>query len=278
VTIGTATTRRIGIGPAELEIDDSGRGGIPVVLVHGWLGSRQTWSGMRPALERRHRVVSLDLRGHGASSAPDAGYTALDMAGDVAGLIRELALGPSVVLAHSMGASVATRLAIAEPGLVSALVLVDPDYGGDPAHRADLAALIRDADDETVKARVVHLFRTRIDAATRSAALRELHLAGVLATRARVVAQTLRANLDPATSIRFRPEAEAVLPRRTQPVLSLHRLAARAAWESGQATHPSSAAVVVPSAGHWIHEERPDLLVERMEAWVDALTPRTGAR
>ncbi len=243
----------------------------PLLLVHGWLGNRQTWSDLVPGLRMRHRTIAVDLRGHGSSSVPTTGYAAPDMAADLAEVIELLDVGPVTVLAHSMGTSVVTRLAVDRPELVAALVLVDPDYGGDPAQRMSLQAMVQLPDDDQVKADVVDMFVQQIDAGTRSARLREKHLRGVLAAPARVVLATLQSNIDTAVSIRFRPQAEALLPHRPQPTLSFHRTAERAEWERLHAVHPASQAIEVPGAGHWIHEEHPAFVVDETERWLNDL-------
>jgi pimeloyl-ACP methyl ester carboxylesterase len=243
----------------------------PMLLVHGWLGSTDAWSVQLPLLRSRRRAVAVDLRGHGGSAAPDHGYGAADLAADLAATVEHLGIGPVVVVGHSMGCSAATVLAVHRPDVVRALVLVDPDYAGDPADRAQLDAIADLPDDEAVHAGVVELFARRIDAATAAAQLRDRHRREVLAVAPAVVAASLRANLDDPSSIRFRPAAEPVLARRAQPVLSFHRDGERARLEEALATHPASRAVLVPGAGHWIHQEHPDLVDAETERWLAAL-------
>ncbi len=253
-------------------------GGLgPLLLVHGWLGTRHTWADLVPGLRMRHRTMEVDLRGHGTSSVPATGYGTPDMAADLAEVIELIDGGPVTVMAHSMGTSVATRLAVDRPELVSALVLVDPDYGGDPTQRASLQAMAELPDDEQVKAAVADIFVNQIDAHTRSASLRDAHLRGVREVPARVVAATLQALINTAESIRFRTQAEALLPHRRQPTLSFHRAFERAEWERLHAVHPASRAILVSGAGHWIHEEQPALVVDETERWLTHLHSSVGA-
>lgn len=102
----------------------SGAPGSPhtLLLIHGAGGSHLDW----PASLRRlpnARVYALDLPGHGRSAPPAhdsiAGYSAW-----TAEWMRALKLPPAVLVGHSMGAAIALELALQEPGLVRALVLI----------------------------------------------------------------------------------------------------------------------------------------------------------
>jgi pimeloyl-ACP methyl ester carboxylesterase len=100
---------------------------VSFVLVHGLASNLRLWDGVRDALVARgHRVVALDLRGHGAHSPkPDGGYDVPTVAGDVAALISSLGLSRPVVAGQSWGGHVALELAASWPGLVGAVALVD---------------------------------------------------------------------------------------------------------------------------------------------------------
>jgi pimeloyl-ACP methyl ester carboxylesterase len=265
-----------------LHIDDGGLGGEPahtrpVLLVHGWLGSSASWSAQLPWLRARRRAVTVDLPGHGASEAPAGGYAAADFAADLAAVIENLGVAPALVFGHSMGATVASILAADRPDLLTALVLVDPDYAGDESGRALLEPIAALAGDDAVKAGVAVLFADRIDAWTSSAELRARHRDEAAAVPAAVVAATLRAILADPRSIRFRAAAGTLLARRLQPVLSFHRDPERALLERRLAVNPASRAIAVPGAGHWLHQERPDLIEAQTERWLDGLGLETGA-
>lgn len=110
----------------ELFYVDEDAGEPPVLLVPGWCCDHRFFAPQHERLRATHRTVGVDLRGHGASSAPEGPYAIETFAGDLAWLCRELGLARPVVVGHSMGAQVALALAAAEPDLPSALVLVDP--------------------------------------------------------------------------------------------------------------------------------------------------------
>lgn len=105
--------------------------GSPLVLLHGFTGSAETWAGLRPEFDREHRVVAFDLPGHGRSSAPqDPGRYSLDrFAVDMARALDQLSLGRASILGYSMGGRAALRFAELYRERTSALVLVSTSSG-----------------------------------------------------------------------------------------------------------------------------------------------------
>ncbi len=100
--------QHIELGTADgetLTVECSGAG-RPVLLVHGLGGSRRDWDATVALLARTHRVVTLDLRGHGARAAAHARPTLESMARDVALVIERLSLDQPLLVGHSMGALV----------------------------------------------------------------------------------------------------------------------------------------------------------------------------
>ncbi|MGZ8708166.1 MAG: alpha/beta fold hydrolase [Gaiellaceae bacterium] len=102
----------------------AGGSGSPVVLLHGLGGSAANWVRVFPGLVARHRVVALDLPGHGGSPTLSRGAGVGDFATAVAGALDELDTGPALVAGHSFGGHVALRLALQRPDLVAGLLLV----------------------------------------------------------------------------------------------------------------------------------------------------------
>jgi pimeloyl-ACP methyl ester carboxylesterase len=70
--------------------------------------------------------VSIDLRGHGESDAPEQKYSILGFADDIAWICDQVGIEKPLVVGHSMGGAVALSLAVRHPGLPSAIVLLDP--------------------------------------------------------------------------------------------------------------------------------------------------------
>jgi pimeloyl-ACP methyl ester carboxylesterase len=111
-------------------VEGGPRKGSPIVLVHCFSCAIDWWDGMRPALERRHRVIAVDLLGHGGSEKPGSGYTPPDQAAVVAQALRRLGVRKAEVVGHSLGGAVSVALAEAAPELVDRVVIIDtaPDH------------------------------------------------------------------------------------------------------------------------------------------------------
>jgi len=127
---------------AKLAYEDRGEGKPTFVFVHGWACDRSSFAPQAKHFSRRHRVVSIDLYGHGESDKAPANVSIATYADDVAYLIEQLDLGRVVAVGHSMGALVLLQLAVAHPEQVLAVVLVDPSsFVRSPEQRAAVEAL-----------------------------------------------------------------------------------------------------------------------------------------
>ena len=108
-------------------VDHGGpEGGQVVVAVHGLGGSHANWHDLAPLLARSHRVLAIDLAGHGCT--PRAGRSA-SVAANCALLGRfldEVVGRPAVLLGNSMGAAISMLQAAEHPERVAALALIGP--------------------------------------------------------------------------------------------------------------------------------------------------------
>jgi non-heme chloroperoxidase len=88
----------------KLYVDDTGGPGRPVVLIHGWPLSGESWSAQVEALATAgHRVITYDRRGFGRSDKPVVGYTYEALSDDLAALIEVLDLREATLVGFSMG-------------------------------------------------------------------------------------------------------------------------------------------------------------------------------
>src|SRR3954451_16347255 len=116
------------IGEVRLFFTDEGEGDPPILMVHGFSCDGHDWMWQIPHFAAHHRVIVVDIRGHGRSSVPDDGYEPKQFAADLAGLLEHLDVGPVVAMGHSLGGAIVSALAVERPDLVSAVVSVDPGY------------------------------------------------------------------------------------------------------------------------------------------------------
>jgi len=110
----------------KLVYDDQGAGKPAFVFIHGWTCDRSFFAPQAEHFARHHRVISLDLRGHGESDKPQGAYPISAYVDDIAHVIGELKLGKVVAVGHSMGGITVLELGAAHPDKVAAIVMVDP--------------------------------------------------------------------------------------------------------------------------------------------------------
>jgi pimeloyl-ACP methyl ester carboxylesterase len=236
--------------------------GTPVVLLHGGGLSAAEWTDLAPALARDHRVVAFDARGCGESDAdPRHRYGAATIADDLEQVRVELALAPFALVGHSFGAVTACLYAAKQPDAVTAVVLID----GGPADHVRPASL----DDPPL------VFANR---AAADAALRALLPHGFpdwyLDTRFATLADgTLTWRSDMAGRVQWsRGGGEPLIPglwpyvaALRAPTLVLHGAESTLfPLENAVRMHemnPLVRVVDVPAAGHFVHLDRPDVVV-----------------
>jgi pimeloyl-ACP methyl ester carboxylesterase len=126
--------RIVSLPAGEVQVVERGpREASAIVLVHCFTCSIDWWSGMIPLLAREHRVVAIDLRGHGGSEKPSDGYTMPAQANLLAEALGRLGVRNAEVVGHSLGGPISIALAERSPQLVDRLVIMDsgpdPDSG-----------------------------------------------------------------------------------------------------------------------------------------------------
>jgi pimeloyl-ACP methyl ester carboxylesterase len=144
-----------------LAYEDAGAGEPAVVLVHGIACRRAFMAPQARFLRARHRVVAIDLRGHGDSDAPRQRYTIDALADDVGWICEQLEVSDAVIVGHSLGGLVALELAAGRPNLVRGVALIDSVLlagGGREETVAGLVAGLRGPDGERVLRDYFRLF------------------------------------------------------------------------------------------------------------------------
>ncbi|HET9163568.1 MAG TPA: alpha/beta hydrolase [Solirubrobacterales bacterium] len=122
-------------------VEKGPRSAPPIVLVHCFSCAINWWNRMMPRLDRTHRVIAVDLLGHGGSEKPTSGYTIPNQADLVAQAMARLGVRDAEVVGHSLGGSVVTALAERSPQLVERVVIIDTA----PTHRESSLGLLANA-------------------------------------------------------------------------------------------------------------------------------------
>lgn len=245
--------------------------GPPVALLHGLYGQGSNLASVQRRLAEGRRVISLDLRNHGASPhAPTMSYP--DMAEDVLETLRARGALPCALVGHSMGGKVAMCAALDAPAAVSRLLVADVApvaYDHAKIHGRYIAAM---------SALKLHPGLTRNDAdAELVPAVPDLATRGFLLLNLKLGATpSWRLNLEAIGSalpgLVGWPETEGarypgptlfVAGARSDYVLPAYRPAIHALF-------PQARFVTLKAAGHWLHADDPDGFARVVEAFVPA--------
>lgn len=127
-------------GDVQLNVETYGdnNGGTPVVFLHCVGGDATNWRPQVEALSDRHRVVTIDTRGHGKSEFAGTGLTLHDYADDVRRALDALGIERAHVVGLSMGGMIAQALVLNAPERVSSLVLANTSSRVDTATAGNL--------------------------------------------------------------------------------------------------------------------------------------------
>jgi len=251
--------------------------GPPLILLHGFTGSLDNWTPLLPTLTRAHRVLTVDLPGHGCTRAPDS-PVAHTMAATARGLaaLFDRALGkPAHLLGYSMGGRLALYFALHYPDRVRTLLLESASPGlADAEERA-----ARRQQDEALAARIegegvpsfvdfwesIPLFTSQarlpedVRERLREERLRnrDSGLANSLQGMGTGVQPSLWSRLGEVTASTLLLAGEEDLKFRLI-ALEMARLL------------PRSQAVIFPGAGHTVHLERPRAFASHILTWLAA--------
>lgn len=143
-------TERVVIAPDNVSIrfDDQGKGDTALVFVHGWSCDRSYWNHQRDFFKNAHRVITLDLAGHGESGSDREEWTMQSFGADVAAVVEALDLHRVILIGHSMGGKVVVEAASQLRNRVLAVVGADTFHNGGRATSVDRNDEILEALDE----------------------------------------------------------------------------------------------------------------------------------
>ena len=119
----TTRGRAVQINNIEMYYEEYGAG-KPLVLLHGFGGCAQNWHPFTAKLSERHRVIVVDLRGHGHSTNPENKFTHREAASDVLLLLEKLGVGHFSAMGISSGGMTLLHMATSQPKRIDSMVLI----------------------------------------------------------------------------------------------------------------------------------------------------------
>lgn len=259
-----------------LRVIDTGRGPA-VVFIHGFAASLYSWRHQLPVVVAAgHRVVAFDNRGFGLSDRPARGYDNAAYARLVVTLLDSLGVADAVLVGHSMGGAIAAEVALVAPARVRGLVLLDPAGYGTSTPRADRQPLLVAAGVNLVTRATTGAFLRALYADPGRVSVEDVdqYYAPLASRTGRAGLRRVLAAFDFAG---LRGRAGEV----NAPTLVLwgqaDRLIPFAAAAGLAKDLPRAAFVLIRSAGHHPHEERPDevnpLLLGFLRSGLPAIPP-----
>jgi 2-succinyl-6-hydroxy-2,4-cyclohexadiene-1-carboxylate synthase len=120
----------INLPGADYNVETAGAG-APLMLLHGFTGSAESWSHLQPALAARLTMIMPDLLGHGRTGAPDdpVRYRMEPCVADLIAILDALSIGRTHLLGYSMGGRVALAAAVEHPERIASLILESASPG-----------------------------------------------------------------------------------------------------------------------------------------------------
>jgi pimeloyl-ACP methyl ester carboxylesterase len=138
----------------ELHYQEQGAG-KPLVLLHGFGGCGQNWEPFLRQLSAKHRLIIVDMRGHGSSTNPEKTFTHRQSARDVFALLDQLDIDRFSAMGVSSGGMTLLHMATSQPKRVESMVLIGASYQFPEQARS----ILREATTENIPAEVQEMYR-----------------------------------------------------------------------------------------------------------------------
>ena len=249
-----------------LHVAIAGRG-TPLVLLHGFTGSAESWTSLIDRFAAEHTVVMVELPGHGRSTAPDDAdrYALPRFAEDLLRVFDLLGLERAALLGYSLGGRAALHFALRHSRRVAALVLESASPGiADEDERAQRAAADAELAD-AIERDGIEAFVARWEALPLWASQRQLAEDVRMRLRAQRLGNHSRGLANSLRGAGAAAEASVVSRLDTLGMPTLLVAGALdtkyvALGEQMARAIPGARLVVVEGAGHAVHLERPEEL------------------
>ena len=273
----TVTIQTHDDGPLDVHLYEAGDG-PPVLLLHGWPQDAWSWNRVIPHLSDRYRLIAPDLRGFGQSGAPAGNYDGVTLGADAIALLDALEIERAHMIGHDWGGFAAFAAGIAAPQRFASIVVLNtipPWVQMSPRLALELwrtwyVFLFATVGERIVRDRpglIARMLRadrasengmTRAEAASYAARLRRPESARATALLYRSYVRSFKAVM---VERRF---ADLRLNVPTRFLFGTNDKAVSHRMLDGVETHCDDIEVeLVPDSGHFIAEEKPELVAER---------------
>jgi esterase len=245
--------------------------GPPIAILHGLFGSGRNWRSIAQQLAARHRVLTFDLRNHGASPWVDGmAYDA--MVEDLRASLRARGIEHAALLGHSMGGKVAMLTALLYPAEVDRLIVVDIAPLPNPPTLLAYARAMRAVDLRGITRRSeadARLTGAVPDAAERAFLLQNLVIADGNA-RWRLNLEAIEREFPQILGFPDVP-AGIAYNRPTLFVAGARSDYIRAEYEPAiRRLFPQARVMRIKGAGHWVHAEQPEAFLQAVGPFLSA--------
>lgn len=259
-----------------ISYDEGPPSGPPMVLLHGLTLRRNGYRDLIAHFTPDWHVYSCDLRGHGRSGRVADRYRVVDYIPDIVAFLRDHVTEPATIVGHSLGGLIALGVAKEAPELVRALVLLDPAVYLHNSRLADdpLGQEFFGWVYDTVKSP-----RTNAEMLERCLAMTsgssEAAQQGFADMMFGIDPDAVRTVLEDRLFEMY--DLEGMMRQVLAPTLLLYagRREDSAVRdedvELAQKTLPHGVVVIVPDAGHMIHMDQIDFVVEQMKAFLHSV-------
>jgi esterase len=242
--------------------------GFPLIILHGLFGSSDNWQPVARKLGEHFQIFAVDLRNHGRSPHDDA-FNYEVMAGDLHEFMQTHSLEKIHLLGHSIGGKTAMHFALAHPGLLEKLIVVDiAPRAYPPLHTAIFDALLPldltrfQTRDEISRA----LAPSIPDPAVRQFLLKNIGRDESGAFRWKMNLPVIHRNYDSLngpiqTNSTFAKPTLFIRGSQSDYILdSDHEMIIR--------VFPVAKIVTIPNAGHWVHADAPEEFLNTLSAFI----------
>lgn len=242
----------------------------PIILLHGFIYSLETWDAWAASLKADYRVIRYDLLGHGLSGPdPQERYAPQERAEFIGDVMEALGIERAIIGGNSLGGLAAWRFAATYPDRVEALVLVSP--GAYPTNGVEdeplppppqVEAFLRTAADPAVAFTLGNIYADKAD---------------VTPERIELVGTMMRQEGNGEAYVKSikeftLPDPEPMLAKITAPTLIFwgadDRVIPVDHGERLATAIPNARLVVYPGVGHVAHEEEPEKSVNELRAFL----------